>query len=157
MTSDPRIAVSGLTVRYNDVTAVDSISFDIQPGELVTLLGPSGCGKTTTLRALAGLEDPTGGTIRLGGETVYSSAERRNVPSEKRGLSMVFQSYAIWPHMTVYDNAAGRSGGECSPGSGPGADDPLRRPSCLAFVGRPAATDRGGEGDRILPDRAAVR
>jgi ABC-type Fe3+/spermidine/putrescine transport system ATPase subunit len=106
MTADPRIEVSGLTVRYNEVVAVDGISFAIQPGELVTLLGPSGCGKTTTLRAVAGLEDPTEGTIRLGGETVYSSAQRRNVPSEKRGLSMVFQSYAIWPHMTVFDNVA---------------------------------------------------
>jgi iron(III) transport system ATP-binding protein len=106
MTADPRIEVSNLTVRYNDVVAVDGISFAIQPGELVTLLGPSGCGKTTTLRAVAGLEDPTEGTIRLGGETVYSSSERRNVPSEKRGLSMVFQSYAIWPHMTVFDNVA---------------------------------------------------
>ena len=106
MTADPRIAVDDLTVRYNDVVAVDNIGFTIQPGELVTLLGPSGCGKTTTLRAIAGLEDPSGGTIRLGGETVYSSAPRRNVPSEKRGLSMVFQSYAIWPHMTVAENVA---------------------------------------------------
>jgi iron(III) transport system ATP-binding protein len=106
MTADPRIEVSGLIVRYNDVVAVDGISFAIQPGELVTLLGPSGCGKTTTLRAVAGLEDPAEGTIRLGGETVYSSSQRRNVPSEKRGLSMVFQSYAIWPHMTVFDNVA---------------------------------------------------
>jgi iron(III) transport system ATP-binding protein len=106
MTADPRIEVSGLTVRYNDVVAVDGITFAIQPGELVTLLGPSGCGKTTTLRAVAGLEDPAEGTISLGGETVYSSAQRRNVPSEKRGLSMVFQSYAIWPHMTVFDNVA---------------------------------------------------
>jgi iron(III) transport system ATP-binding protein len=106
MTSEPRIEVSELTVRYGDVVAVDGISFTIQPGELVTLLGPSGCGKTTTLRAIAGLEDPSAGVIRLGGETVYSSVDRRNVPSEKRGLSMVFQSYAIWPHMTVAENVA---------------------------------------------------
>jgi iron(III) transport system ATP-binding protein len=72
----------------------------------VTLLGPSGCGKTTTLRAVAGLETPSGGSIRLNDETVYSAAERRNVPTEKRGVSMVFQSYAIWPHMTVFDNVA---------------------------------------------------
>ncbi len=104
--TDPRIEVSGLIVRYNDVVAVDNIGFAIQPGELVTLLGPSGCGKTTTLRAIAGLEDPSAGTIRLNNETVYSSAQRRNVPSEKRGLSMVFQSYAIWPHMTVSENVA---------------------------------------------------
>jgi ABC-type Fe3+/spermidine/putrescine transport system ATPase subunit len=99
-----RIEVTDLVVRYGDVTAVDNISFAIAPGELVTLLGPSGCGKTTTLRSVAGLETPTGGSIRLNGDIVYS--ERRNVPAEKRGVSMVFQSYAIWPHMTVFDNVA---------------------------------------------------
>jgi ABC-type Fe3+/spermidine/putrescine transport system ATPase subunit len=99
-----RIEVTDLVVRYGDVTAVDSISFAIAPGELVTLLGPSGCGKTTTLRSVAGLETPTGGSIRLNGDIVYSG--RRNVPAEKRGVSMVFQSYAIWPHMTVFDNVA---------------------------------------------------
>ena len=104
--NQPRIEVADLVVRYGDVTAVDNIGFDIAPGELVTLLGPSGCGKTTTLRAVAGLETPSGGTIRLNGDTVYSASERRNVPAEKRGVSMVFQSYAIWPHMTVFDNVA---------------------------------------------------
>jgi ABC-type Fe3+/spermidine/putrescine transport system ATPase subunit len=102
----PRIEVADLVVRYGDVVAVNSIGFDIAPGELVTLLGPSGCGKTTTLRAVAGLEAPSGGAIRLNGDTVYSARERRNVPAEKRGVSMVFQSYAIWPHMSVYDNVA---------------------------------------------------
>jgi ABC-type Fe3+/spermidine/putrescine transport system ATPase subunit len=104
--NQPRIEVADLVVRYGDVTAVDSIGFDIAPGELVTLLGPSGCGKTTTLRAVAGLETPSGGIIRLNGTSVYSASERRNVPAEKRGVSMVFQSYAIWPHMTVFDNVA---------------------------------------------------
>jgi iron(III) transport system ATP-binding protein len=104
--SEPRIEVADLVVRYGDVIAVDGIGFDIAPGELVTLLGPSGCGKTTTLRAVAGLETPSGGSIRLNGDTVYSAGERRNVPAEKRGVSMVFQSYAIWPHMTVFDNVA---------------------------------------------------
>ena len=104
--SEPRIEVSGLTIHYGDVPAVNGVSFAIQPGELVTLLGPSGCGKTSTLRAIAGLEDPAGGSIRLNGQTMYSAADRRNVPAEKRGLSMVFQSYAIWPHMTVAENVA---------------------------------------------------
>jgi len=102
----PRIEVADLVVRYGDVTAVDNVSFDIAPGEMVTLLGPSGCGKTTTLRAVAGLETPSSGAIRLNGETVYSATERRAVPAEKRGVSMVFQSYAIWPHMTVFENVA---------------------------------------------------
>jgi ABC-type Fe3+/spermidine/putrescine transport system ATPase subunit len=102
----PRIEVADLVVRYGDTPAVNDIGFDIAPGEMVTLLGPSGCGKTTTLRAVAGLETPSAGSIRLNGETVYSAAERRNVPAEKRGVSMVFQSYAIWPHMTVFENVA---------------------------------------------------
>jgi ABC-type Fe3+/spermidine/putrescine transport system ATPase subunit len=70
------------------------------------LLGPSGCGKTTTLRAIAGLERPSEGEIRIGGTPVFSSSPGVNVPAERRGLSMVFQSYAIWPHMTVFDNVA---------------------------------------------------
>ncbi|MGE0222654.1 MAG: ABC transporter ATP-binding protein [Acetobacteraceae bacterium] len=105
-THAPRIEVRDLVVKYGDTTAVDRVSFAIAPGELVTLLGPSGCGKTTTLRAIAGLETPSDGTIRLNSQTVYSGRERTNIPSEKRGVSMVFQSYAIWPHMTVFDNVA---------------------------------------------------
>ncbi len=104
--SIPRIEVKDLVVKYGDVTAVDRVSFNIGPGELVTLLGPSGCGKTTTLRAIAGLETPSDGTIRLNSQTVYAGRERLNVPAEKRGVSMVFQSYAIWPHMTVFENVA---------------------------------------------------
>ena len=101
-----RIEVRDLVVRYGEVTAVGGVSFTVARGEHVTLLGPSGCGKTTTLRALAGLETPSAGSIRIGGQTVYSAAERRNVPAEKRGISMVFQSYAVWPHMSVFDNVA---------------------------------------------------
>src|SRR6202043_92208 len=100
------IEVEDLIVRYGGATAVGGVGFSVQPGEQLTLLGPSGCGKTTTLRAIAGLERPSAGAIRIGGATVYSSAERIDVPAEKRGLSMVFQSYAIWPHMTVFDNVA---------------------------------------------------
>src|SRR5215831_11526265 len=100
------IEVENLEVRYGSVTAVAGVSFEVRPGEQLTLLGPSGCGKTTTLRAIAGLEQPTGGEIRIGGAPVYSAARRVNVPAEKRGLSMVFQSYAIWPHMTVFENVA---------------------------------------------------
>jgi len=78
----PRIEVEDLVVRYGDVTAVDRVSFNIGPGELVTLLGPSGCGKTTTLRGIAGLETPTDGTIRLNGQTVFSGRDRINIPAE---------------------------------------------------------------------------
>jgi iron(III) transport system ATP-binding protein len=156
MTPDPRIEVSGLTVAYNEVVAVDNINFTIQPGELVTLLGPSGCGKTTTLRAIAGLEDPSGGTIRLGGETVYSSGQRRNVPSEKRGLSMVFQSYAIWPHMTVAENVAYGLHVRKLPRTE--VDQSVRRVLDLvqmaSYADRPASRLSGGQQQRIAVARA---
>ncbi len=100
------IEVENLEIHYGPVAAVGPVSFTVKPGQQVTLLGPSGCGKTTTLRAIAGLERPSAGTIRIGGQIMYSSANGINVPAEKRGLSMVFQSYAIWPHMTVYENVA---------------------------------------------------
>src|SRR6266567_3006109 len=105
-TAEPHIEVDDLVVHYGDVMAVQHVSFAVQRGEHLTLLGPSGCGKTTTLRAIAGLEQPSAGRIRIAGETMYSAEERRNVPTEHRGISMVFQSYAIWPHMSVFDNVA---------------------------------------------------
>ncbi|MFC0527495.1 ABC transporter ATP-binding protein [Phytohabitans kaempferiae] len=86
--------------------AVDDISFTVPAGEVVTLLGASGCGKTTTLRCVAGLVSPDSGRIQLGERVVYDSARRLNVSPDKRDLGMVFQSYAIWPHMTVKENVA---------------------------------------------------
>ena len=100
------IEVRDLVVRYGGVVAVRGVTFAVGAGEHVTLLGPSGCGKTTTLRAIAGLEKPASGEIRIGGEVVFGSSPSVNVPAERRGLSMVFQSYAIWPHMSVFDNVA---------------------------------------------------
>jgi len=100
------IEVRDLVVRYGGVVAVRGVTFTVAAGEHLTLLGPSGCGKTTTLRAIAGLEKPASGEIRIGGAPVFSSSPSVNVPAERRGLSMVFQSYAIWPHMSVFDNVA---------------------------------------------------
>ena len=100
------IEVENLEIRYGAVVAVRHVSFTVPAGTQLTLLGPSGCGKTTTLRALAGLERPSAGTIRVFGQVVYSGAQGIDIPAEKRGLSMVFQSYAIWPHMTVFNNVA---------------------------------------------------
>jgi iron(III) transport system ATP-binding protein len=100
------IELRDLVIRYGDTIAVNGVSFDVGRGEHVTLLGPSGCGKTTTLRAVAGLEQPDTGSIRVDGQTMYDAAGRCNVPTEQRGVSMVFQSYAVWPHMTVLDNVA---------------------------------------------------
>jgi len=102
----PHIEVDRLELYYGNVPAVRGVSFNVLPGEQLTLLGPSGCGKTTTLRAIAGLEQPTAGEIRIDGVPVYSSERGIHIRAEKRGLSMVFQSYAIWPHMTVFENVA---------------------------------------------------
>ena len=88
------------------VRAVDRVGFEVQEGELLVLLGPSGCGKTTTLRMIAGLEEPDDGEIWLGDRLVSSAERNLFVPTEKRNIGMVFQSYAIWPHMTVFDNVA---------------------------------------------------
>ena len=100
------IDLRDLVIRYGEVVAVNGVSFEVGRGEHVTLLGPSGCGKTTTLRAIAGLEQPVAGTISIDAEVMYDAVKRRNVPTEQRGVSMVFQSYAVWPHMTVLGNVA---------------------------------------------------
>lgn len=99
-----KVVVNNLVKNFGDFRAVDNIQFTIKENEFFSLLGPSGCGKSTTLRCIAGLEDPQGGTIEIGGKTMYG--ERINLPPNKRSLGMVFQNYAVWPHMTVYDNIA---------------------------------------------------
>ena len=104
-----RYAASGRIERRasgGQANAVDGITFTVTHNEFFTLLGPSGCGKTTTLRSIAGLEEPDSGSIRLGGTTLFDGARRVSVPASRRGLAMVFQSYAIWPHMSVYRNVA---------------------------------------------------
>ncbi|NII69959.1 ATP-binding cassette domain-containing protein [Microbacterium ulmi] len=110
--SAQRVVVSlrGLQKRFKRASgewtaAVDGVSLDIHSGELVVLLGSSGCGKTTTLRCIAGLEQPTGGEVVAGGRVVSSSAGIV-VPPEKRNFGMMFQSYAVWPHMSVFGNVA---------------------------------------------------
>jgi iron(III) transport system ATP-binding protein len=105
------LKVEGLFTEYSNekgrvVKAAQDVSFTIEEGRLFTLLGPSGCGKTTTLRSIAGLERPRAGEISVNGRVVYSSSRNIFVPPNRRGFGMVFQSYAIWPHMTVFKNAA---------------------------------------------------
>jgi ABC-type Fe3+/spermidine/putrescine transport system ATPase subunit len=104
--SEPILRVRGLTKTYGGITVVDDVSFDLAPGEVLTLLGPSGCGKSTTLRMIAGLERPDRGEIWVRGRLVASGDGRAMVPPEARNLGLVFQSYAIWPHMTVAENIA---------------------------------------------------
>ncbi len=105
------LTVRGLTKAYRNergqpVRAAQDVTFEVPEGEMFTLLGPSGCGKTTTLRSIAGLERPGAGEIVADGRTVFSSERRIFVAPNKRGFGMVFQSYAIWPHMTVFGNVA---------------------------------------------------
>jgi iron(III) transport system ATP-binding protein len=107
-TSTPAVRLQAVAKVFanGSVHAVDQVSFDVHEGELLVLLGPSGCGKTTTLRMIAGLEEPDAGDIWIGSRLVSSNQRNVFVPTEKRNIGMVFQSYAIWPHMTVFDNVA---------------------------------------------------
>ena len=104
----PTIRLTGVSKRFaRDIPpAVDDLDLVIEDGSFTTLLGPSGCGKTTTLRMIAGLEHPTDGEIAIGERTVFSKADAVLVPPAKRGLGLVFQSYALWPHLTVAENIA---------------------------------------------------
>jgi iron(III) transport system ATP-binding protein len=109
--SPPIVQIRNLVKRFQResgavVAAVDEVSFDVHAGEFVVLLGPSGCGKTTLLRMLAGLEAPDEGSISIRGKAVFESGRGINVPTERRSISMIFQSYALWPHMTVFQNIA---------------------------------------------------
>ena len=105
--SESALSVRNLGKSYGGgVGVINDVSFTLEPGTFFTLLGPSGCGKTTTLRCIAGLEVPQRGSIRIGGEAVFDAATGVNVPLDRRNFGMVFQSYAIWPHMTVFENVA---------------------------------------------------
>lgn len=98
------IEIKGLTKRYADYAAVESLDLRIESGEFLTLLGPSGCGKTTTLRMIAGFIEPDAGTISVDGKVISSA--KHTVAPERRGMGMVFQNYALWPHKSVFDNVA---------------------------------------------------
>lgn len=102
----PGISIRQLTKKFGAVVAVKEMTLEIGDKEFVTLLGPSGCGKTTTLRCLAGLEEPDHGEIYFGTRCVFSRAKGIMVPPGARGIGMVFQNYALWPHMTVFQNVA---------------------------------------------------
>jgi iron(III) transport system ATP-binding protein len=102
----PEILVDSLVKQFTVSRALDDVSFHVAEGELFTLLGPSGCGKSTTLMSIAGFQTPEVGSITVGGDVFFDASRRVNVPAERRNLGIVFQSYAVWPHMTVHDNLA---------------------------------------------------
>lgn len=103
---DSAIQISGLVAAYNGRPVVHGVNLTIAQGEHVSLLGPSGCGKSTTLRCIAGLETPIAGRISIGSRVVFANDENINVTPDRRDLAMVFQSYAVWPHMSVFGNVA---------------------------------------------------
>jgi iron(III) transport system ATP-binding protein len=100
------LVLDHLTIQYGDVKAVDDVSISVASGEFLTLLGPSGCGKSTTLFSIAGLNKATSGSIRMGDKVLFDGATNTFVPPEHRNIGLVFQSYALWPHMTVAENLA---------------------------------------------------
>jgi len=142
------------------VKAVREVSFEVPQGNLFTLLGPSGCGKTTTLRSIAGLEKPTSGEIAVGGRVVYSSDRKVFVAPNRRNFGMVFQSYAIWPHMTVFENVAfplevgGRKAGRTQIREK--VERVLAAVALEEFIDREATRLSGGQQQRLALARALV-
>ena len=100
------LIVQSLTKKFSNNLVVDNVSFNVPDKTFMTILGPSGCGKTTVLRCIAGVEQPDEGMIQIGNETLFSKKNKVMIPTEKRGMGMVYQSYALWPHMTVFENVA---------------------------------------------------
>jgi len=152
------VIVSALTKHFGAVRAIDDLSIEFREGAITVLLGASGCGKTTTLRCIAGLEQPTSGQISIGGEIVFASARGIDLPPERRDLGMVFQSYAIWPHMSVFENVALPLRAKKLPA----AEIEQRARSTLTSVGLSQQIDRGatqlsgGQQQRVSIARCLV-
>ncbi len=156
------IRITGLNKRYTadgkTIAALDQVDLTIPANRIFTLLGPSGCGKTTLLRCIVGLETPDSGEIAIGSEVVFSSRKGISVPPEKRGLGMVFQTYAIWPHMNVFDNVAY----PLQTRNDPREEIRKKVAKTLHFVqldgfeNRPATKLSGGQQQRVALARALV-
>jgi iron(III) transport system ATP-binding protein len=152
------VEIRHLTKRFGDHTAVRNVSFSVPKGSTLALLGPSGCGKTTILRCLAGLETPDGGVIEIAGNRVFDKVRNVDLMPEKRELGIVFQSYAVWPHMTVVENVAFplkvRGMGKAERTER--ARKVLETVGLAGFESRSATAVSGGQQQRIALARALV-
>ncbi len=152
------LRVEGLRKSFGGEVAVDGVSFGVEKGKILTLLGPSGCGKTTTLRCIAGLEHPDAGLIAIDDQPMTSVAEGVSAPPERRNVGMVFQSYAVWPHMTVAQNV----GYPLTVRKWPRAKIAERVDEVLAMVGLGRFRDQyatklsGGQQQRVALARALI-
>jgi iron(III) transport system ATP-binding protein len=155
------VRINGLTKQFAGkppTTAMDDLDLEIEQGEFLVLLGPSGCGKTTTLRCMAGLETPDRGSIRLGEQVVFDSGARRNLSPDKRNIGMVFQSYALWPHMTVRKNIAYplKARKVDKAGSAGWVDETAALVDCSQLLDRYPGQLSGGQQQRVALARGLV-
>jgi iron(III) transport system ATP-binding protein len=155
------LQVTGLVKHFggrNAVNVIDDLDLHVEEGEFLILLGPSGCGKTTTLRCIAGLESPNTGSISFGGRTVFDAAGKVNLAPNKRDVGMVFQSYALWPHMTVRRNIAyplrARRTGEGQRAKW--VEDMAALVDCSALLDRYPSQLSGGQQQRVALARGLV-
>ncbi len=154
----PFVRVTAIRKAFGPVLALQGVDFDVPLGSTVSLLGPSGCGKTTMLRSIAGLETPNAGRISIGDTVVFDSERMIDLPSEKRQIGMVFQSYAVWPHMTVRQNV----GFPLKIRGVPAREINSRVRDVLSLVGldgfadRPSTNLSGGQQQRVALARAIV-
>src|SRR5215211_3276025 len=155
------VMITGLTKRFEgkpSTVAVDDLDLEIEPGEFLVLLGPSGCGKTTTLRCIAGLETADEGAIAFGDRTVFDAARGIDVPPNKRNIGMVFQSYALWPHMTVRKNIGYplRTKGMKRPQANEWIEEVARLVETTSLLDRYPAQLSGGQQQRVALSRGLV-